>query len=101
MTGFPNTATISDVTLEWHTGITSAESNPLRVYSHPAANRLTLSGLQGNETLRIYSISGNLLLSDKATGETTVIDIARLPAGIYLVGIQSDKGISTHKFIKQ
>jgi hypothetical protein len=68
---------------------------------HASAGRLTIAGLQGNETLRIYSISGNQLLSDKAIGETTVINIAHLPAGIYLVGIQGDRGISTHKFIKQ
>jgi hypothetical protein len=81
--------------------LTLPASNAVTVYSDPAADRLTLSGLQGNETLRIYSISGNLLLSDTATGETTLIDVAHLPAGIYLVGIQSDKGVSTHKFIKQ
>jgi hypothetical protein len=81
--------------------LTLPASNAVTVYSDPAANRLTLTGLQGNETLRIYSISGNLLLSDTATGETTTIDIAHLPAGIYLVGIQGDKGVSTHKFIKQ
>jgi hypothetical protein len=68
---------------------------------HASADRLTLTGLQGNETLRIYSIAGNLLLSDTATGETTAINIAHLPAGIYLVGIQGDKGVSTHKIIKQ
>ncbi|MDR2087055.1 MAG: T9SS type A sorting domain-containing protein [Dysgonamonadaceae bacterium] len=68
---------------------------------NPADDQITLAGLQGNETLRIYSISGNLLLSDTATGETTTIDIARLPAGIYLVGIQGDRGVVMHKFIKQ
>jgi hypothetical protein len=82
-------------------GINELPQTAITVSTHLANDYLTISGLQGNETLRIYSIAGNLLLSDTATGETTVIDIAHLPAGIYLVGIQGDKGISTHKFIKQ
>jgi hypothetical protein len=80
---------------------TAAGKNAVYLSVNSANDYLTIFGLQGNETLRFYSINGTLLLGGKATGETTTVSIANLPAGMYLVGVQSEEGISTHKFVKR
>jgi uncharacterized protein (TIGR02145 family) len=87
-----NNTAISDVAID---------KSDFNLSANPAGNRLSLSGLQGNETLRIYNIGGSLLYSGQATGETETVSISRLPAGMYFVNIQSKERISTCKFIKK
>ncbi|MDR0412593.1 MAG: leucine-rich repeat protein [Dysgonamonadaceae bacterium] len=67
------------------TGITNVETQASIIHSHPATDFITISGLQGNETLDFYAISGQRMLSCKATGETENIPVGHLPAGVYFV----------------
>jgi hypothetical protein len=92
---------IEGITVVASSGIAIPQTSLLQLYPNPDGNQISIAGLQGNEQLHLYSFTGRRLQTATATGETTAIDIAHLPAGIYLVGIQSDKGISTHKFLRK
>jgi hypothetical protein len=55
----------------------------------PSGSSVTITGLQGNETLHFYNINGNLLFSHKAMAETEIISVAHVPAGVCFVRINN------------
>ena len=72
--GFSNT----DIPeLQQQAGITVSPS--------PATDFVTVSGLQGNETLYFYNINGQLLITRKATSVAETVPVGNLPSGIYLL----------------
>ena len=70
----------------------------IAIYPNPAADFVTITGLQGDETLHFYTISGQSLFSHKATGETENIPVSHLPAGIYFVKTSNGQ---TLKWVKK
>jgi hypothetical protein len=89
----------SDITYEGSfTSIKQVIDKPtITISPNPATNFITISGLQGNETLHFYNMNSSLLLSHKATSETENISISHLPVGVYIVKISGKK---TLKLIK-
>ncbi|MCL1942650.1 MAG: leucine-rich repeat protein [Candidatus Azobacteroides sp.] len=69
----------------------------ITVFPNPATDYITISGLQGGETLYFYTIGGQLLFSRQAAGETERIAVGHLPAGLYFV----KTGGKTLKWVKQ
>jgi hypothetical protein len=63
------------------------------IYPNPATDYISLTGLQGNETLRVYNINGKLLLTCKATGETENIPVGHLSPGIYFVKVNNGQAL--------
>jgi len=68
------------------------------VFPSPTTDFITISGLQGNETLRFYNINGQLVLTRKASGEMENVAVGNLPAGIYLLKVDNGQII---KWIKR
>ena len=67
------------------TSVRSVSAETLQMVPNPATNLITISGLQINETIRIYDIKGNVLFMKEAAQETENIAIGHLSAGAYLV----------------
>jgi len=63
---------------------------------NPVTNWLMISGLNGAETISIYSIQGNLLLKSISEGQTMNVDMSKYQPGVYIVKI----GDYTAKIIK-
>jgi serine protease len=63
----------------------------VKMFPNPAKDFLCimLPGEETNSLLRIYSISGQLLISEKITDKLQVVNIASLTAGIYVVEVLS------------
>ena len=57
----------------------------INVFPNPAADFITVSGLQGNEALYFYNISGQLIITRKAVSETETVSVSNLPSGVYLL----------------
>ncbi len=80
---------VSSLTFVGESEITSVENvsiNPaVNIYSAPIPGFVTVSGLQGNETLHFYNMNGSLLFSRKANGEAETIPVGHLPAGVYVM----------------
>ena len=51
----------------------------------PATDFVTVSGLQGNETLYFYNINGQLLITHKVASVAENVPVGHLPSGIYLL----------------
>ena len=70
----------------------------IKAYPNPSTDYITVSGLQNNETIRLYNLNGQLLLTRKATGEKETIAVSHLPAGIYFAKTEMGKVL---KFLKK
>jgi hypothetical protein len=99
--GFQSNASVTDA--GWSavyttdiTGLvsTSASDDRIRIYPNPASDRINIS-YPGNEggtmTIRLYSITGNEVLSQAPTSPSSPdeqsLDVEHLPAGTYLLKI--------------
>lgn len=82
---------IDDISVSGGSGITAAQTGQLHVYPNPAANYITISGLQANETLYFYDVSGIQLFSLKTTNDTERVAVNHLPSGIYFVKTSNGK----------
>ena len=68
---------------------------------NPTTNQIHLNYLPANAIIQIQNINGQTLLQTKAQNNAATIDVSNLPAGIYLIEIQSDQGITVKKFVKE
>jgi ELWxxDGT repeat protein len=75
--------------------------NNLHVYPNPVRNQLFVELEEGQITeLNIFDLSGKLVKSrTKHTGKS--IDVSGLQQGLYILKVQTKKGISAIRFIKQ
>ena len=72
------------------------------LYPNPAKNKITITGLKGNEIIQLYSGTGQMLGNEKANGVTKLFDINMLVPGVYRLVITDDSGNRiTEKIIKQ
>jgi beta-glucanase (GH16 family) len=99
--GSASTARKSDEIIE------KAESGAttFALYPNPASNYVQLSIPEklDNKIITIYNISGAVILENKLNDDATesVIDISRLPRGIYILNFKSDQKTWSKKLIKQ
>jgi hypothetical protein len=62
------------------------------IYPNPAQNEITISATSLGDIIRIYDMSGRMVLQPKATSGSTQIDLTNLPAGNYVAIVSSVKG---------
>jgi ELWxxDGT repeat protein len=74
-------------------------STDIVIYPNPADNSFSVkTNNSTNTTVKIFSLTGQLLLQ---TQETRDIDIQHLPAGTYIVHVESDNKASIGKLVKE
>lgn len=67
------------------------------IYPNPTQNQITISGLNQESTIEIFSLSGMKLMSASFSG-TTQLEL-NLASGLYLAKISSDNKTTTKKLI--
>ena len=77
----------------------------LQLSPNPATNFVQLStskkNISFNTTGQIFSATGQLMKEFVWRGESIILDITKLPAGIYLITIQSEDKIEVKKLVVQ
>jgi hypothetical protein len=75
----------------------------LKLYPNPAVNgKSTISGLEGNNTIVIYNVLGQVISSVTANSEMVEIDLSKEPKGTYVVRISNSNNQSkTIKVVNQ
>jgi hypothetical protein len=86
---------VADIVLV--TGINEATLSNVNVSPNPATNVLNIATDEQTVKVEIYSINGALISS----GNQKTIDISSLNQGIYLLMVQTDKGLTQTRFIKE
>ncbi|MBR5028132.1 MAG: T9SS type A sorting domain-containing protein, partial [Bacteroidales bacterium] len=77
-------------------GIATAQAAELSVYPNPAKDELHVNGVEANTIIRIYDMTGKVVMQQTATDNTT-INISELNRGVYVVSA----GASKIKFVKE
>ena len=78
------------------TGVSNVKSQ-ISVFPNPAAETLTVSGLNSDQTIRVYALDGMMLKSATTSNGAAQISVAALPKGAYLLQV----GAEVVKFIKE
>ncbi len=71
----------------------------MKIYPNPTTDQLVIENA-GTGDLTVLNMNGVVLLSQPTTGDKTVLDISRLPSGIYLLKATNVNTSSVTKFTK-
>ncbi len=71
--------------------VAEISSQELRVYPNPVKDVLYINSPEPISELRIYDLAGRLVLSRKASGGLSTVNVAQLRAGWYVVQAKSDE----------
>ena len=89
-------------------GTLSVTDIPVQVdfnlYPNPATDNITIKlndYPNNNQTIRVIDITGKLLMMEKITSHSTVLDVSQFKKGVYFVTLFSDKGQKTRKLVVQ
>ena len=72
-------------------------NHSIQIFPNPVQQIIHIQGTKAKETIRIYSLSGNLIISTSASDINTDLDVSDLPNGQYLLQINTQ----VLKLIKQ
>jgi hypothetical protein len=83
------------------TGIPSVETiGELKFYS-PAPNLFTVESPFPIDRIAIYGVDGIICYNSRPAAPTATVDVAALPAGAYLLQVETAKTAVSRKFIKR
>ena len=80
--------------------IEAPQAAEVRVYPNPAQGRLTVDA-PGLRQLELYRVDGTRCLMRQAMGASVQVDTRTLPAGVYILRVATDAGVSTERVIIQ
>jgi hypothetical protein len=83
------------------TGIYPADNKEISVFPNPAFDDLRIDGLNGNATLSILHESGIILKNNiPYSSQNSSISLKKIPAGVYLIGIEYNGKIIYRRVVK-
>ena len=85
-------------------GINEIDNGVLAVYPNPATDKMFVDFDVNTEikSVKVFDFTGRLAMEHSVNATTSVkMDISSLNSGLYLVQVSTDKGVSTHKVVKQ
>lgn len=91
--------------IDWIVGVTAASRrNDVRVFPNPFTDRLWINsdpGLPAINNIRLYNVSGGLIIDDHTLGNSVYLNTGSLKPGVYLVSISFADGRSlTRKLVR-
>lgn len=81
--------------------LTSKPSTQLTVSPNPAKNMITISGTNGEGSIKLISLDGRELKKQIAKDQTETMNIGSLPPGVYILQYQNKNQTIQKRIIKQ
>ena len=78
----------------------TAQDDALVIYPNPVSDLLTLKG-EGLRHVTLVSITGVTVFDSDIADSGMVIDMARVPQGLYLLTVCTDEGVKVEKVVKR
>lgn len=69
--------------------------NEVLLYPNPVTSQATMTGLAGDEQIRIIGADGRIEIMQTVSGNTELIDMSSLPQGLHLVQVLRQGGVIT------
>ena len=79
---------------------TAAQDDTFVAYPNPVSDQLTLQG-EGLRHVSLISITGATVFDSDITDNRIMIDMARLPQGLYFLNVLTKDGVSVNKVVKK
>lgn len=79
----------------------AAKKNTVTVYPNPVVDYLYFNNDNRIKDVEVYNVSGQRVLSETINAEKGSVDMRRVPAGIYIVKVNAEKGSQSLKIIKK
>jgi hypothetical protein len=76
------------------------ENNLLKIYPNPATEILNIETEGIMERIMINDIYGRRILLEEPHSRKYILDITGLPAGLYIISVETSNGIYSSKFIR-
>ena len=89
------------LTIDLPTGLVESPHEELTIFPNPATERLNISGLSGQAEARIYNIHGQLMITALAGAPAGEINVSDLPAGFYMIMLETNKETVVRRFSKK
>lgn len=97
----PVTTNTTINTIQATVGVTEfTKSQMAIIYPNPFSNAFSISSIENIKTVYLRSITGEQLLERKINDKIAKINMQNLPAGIYPLSVETDKGIKIYKLVK-
>ena len=81
--------------------VTVNDNNTFAVFPNPAKGMITVSGLSATGVIRIFSLEGKNILTQKVTAQTLTFNLGQLHSGVYMVQYTDGKHSYIQKMVKQ
>ncbi len=98
-----NVATCSfDVTVNAFVGIGEPSNTSFSVVPNPASDFIVIqAGDENLDAVNICDVTGKIVLAYSHIAAGQIISISELNSGVYFVNIQTQKGVETHRIVKE
>ncbi len=89
------------LSLEEPNSVQTISNLSIQLFPNPASDKIFVSGIEINSTVKISDLNGRILSEIKNTeGVTAGINISNLPSGIYFLETKSNEKILRNYFVK-
>ncbi len=82
-------------------GVNETIKNSFNIYPNPTNNVLNITTPNGNYTINIFNLQGQIVQKIKSVTGSKTIDLSNLSTGIYILKLTSQKASKTFKVIKK
>lgn len=89
LTDVPEVVSVKDI---------ATASSVVKIFPNPAADHLYISGKGNVQGITVYDLAGREVLHSAGVQK---IDISKLNTGVYMLSVQQDGHVSSHRFSKQ
>lgn len=72
-----------------------------QIFPNPASGMVTVTLPEKESTIRLFDISGNLLLEEKVNGNQATFDLSVFASGLYFIRIETKSGVQTQKLVRE
>ena len=73
----------------------------VKLYPNPTASTLNIEALANIQSIAIYNIIGQEVMTKEANSSTISLDVSGLNSGVYVIKTMIDGNVSSTKFIKE
>lgn len=83
------------------TSIDQIESDFVKIYPNPTSDDLNIQTVDYDKyEIHVFNVLGQKVIHSIMEGNHTVFDLSKLNTGVYIIKIQSDKGVYSKKITK-